>query len=101
MDSEGKPQPVSKEFILKRWGGRVSWVYPDGNGIQLKMGISSPKVRAVQERLIQLGYLMKPTGNYNKQTVEEVKRFQEDFGLMADGVCGPQTMALLYQMSDW
>ncbi len=100
VDPEGKLRPVSREFILEHWGGQVSWVYPDGNSIPLKMGMSSPRVRAIQEGLIQLGYLMKPTGNYDGQTVEEVKRFQEDFGLTADGVCGPQTMALLNQMSD-
>ena len=100
LDSEGKPRPVSREFILKHWGGEVSWVFPEENGAPLKMGMTSPKVLSVQEGLIQLGYLLRPTGYYDKQTAEEVKRFQEDFGLTADGVCGPQTMALLYQMRD-
>ena len=100
LDIEGKLIPVTREFILEHWGGEVSWVYPEGTGNPLKMGMSSAKVRSIQEKLIQLGYLMKITGEYDKQTSEEVKRFQEDFGLTADGVCGPQTMALLYQMWD-
>ena len=100
IDTEGKPRPVTREFILKHWGGEVSWVFPEGNGAPLKMGMTSPKVLSVQEELIRLGYLMNPTGYYDKQTAEEVKRFQEDFGLAADGVCGSQTMALLYQMWD-
>ncbi len=100
LNADGKQRPVTRDFILKHWGGEVSWVYPEENGIPLKMGMASAKVLSVQEGLIQLGYLMRPTGNYDKQTAEEVKRFQEDFGLTADGVCGPQTMALLYQMQD-
>ncbi len=100
LDSSGNLQPVDRKFILKNWGGEVSWVYPEGNGVPLKTGMSSEKVRTVQETLILLGYLMKPTGHYDPQTAEKVKEFQGDFGLTADGVCGPQTLALLYQMGE-
>ncbi len=59
-------------------------------------GMSSPEVIKVQMILNKIGYLLEPTGFYGKSTFHEVMRFQKDFGLAADGIVGPQTMALLY-----
>jgi len=60
----------------------------------------SPEVARTQTILQSLGYLTKPTGFYDAATRQHVRKFQEDFGLMADGIVGPRTMALLYQMSN-
>jgi g-D-glutamyl-meso-diaminopimelate peptidase len=58
--------------------------------------MSSPDVLNVQRILNKIGYLLESTGFYGESTFQEVLRFQKDFGLMTDGIVGPQTMALLY-----
>ena len=47
-----------------------------------------------------MGYLVTLNGFFDQQTCEEVKNFQDEFGLKADGVVGSRTLALLYQMAD-
>jgi len=49
-------------------------------------------VRNVQERLTELGYYDgEITGIYDKATAEAVRNFQQGFGLLADGIVGPDT----------
>lgn len=49
-------------------------------------------VRNVQERLTELGYYEgEITGIYDRETAQAVRNFQEAFGLLADGVVGPDT----------
>jgi len=49
-------------------------------------------VRNVQERLKELGFFEgEITGVYDRETAETVRRFQEQNGLLADGVVGPDT----------
>lgn len=49
-------------------------------------------VRNVQERLTELGYYQgEITGVYDRETAQAVRNFQEAFGLLADGVVGPET----------
>ncbi len=101
LDVDGNQRELTRDFILKHWGGRVMWVYPYGdNSLYLKQGMRSSHVLALQGVLQDLGYLVMPSGVFDKQTYGEVKKFQEDFGLKADGVVGSRTMALLYQMAD-
>ena len=101
MDADGKRQNVTRNFILKHWGGQAAWVYPYGdNGFFLKQGMRSPAVLTLQEILKDLGFLVTLNGIFDQQTLEEVKRFQDEFGLDADGVVGFRTLTLLYQMAD-
>ena len=101
MDAGGKRQNVTRDFILKHWGGQATWIYPYGdNGFFLKQGMRSPAVLTLQEILKDLGYLVTLNGIFDQQTLEEVKRFQDEFGLEADGVVGFRTLTLLYQMAD-
>jgi peptidoglycan hydrolase-like protein with peptidoglycan-binding domain len=44
--------------------------------------------------------MVNPTGVYDESTFNGVMKFQEDFGLMADGIVGLRTRALFYQMVD-
>ncbi len=101
LDVDGNQRELTRDFILKHWGGQVAWVYPYGdNSLFLKQGMRSSNVLAVQEVLRDLGYLATPNGIFDHQTHGEVKKFQDDFGLKADGVVGSRTLALLYQMAD-
>jgi general secretion pathway protein A len=100
LDAEGKERPVSKEFILLHWGRQVSWIYPYKNKrIDLIKGMRGGDVVEVQKILKEIGYLIKLTGIYDETTFLEVIKLQRHFGLVADGIVGPQTRALLYLIS--
>jgi len=99
LDTQGNEHKVSKDFILRDWGENVSWLYPSKEKIHLARGTSPPRVFRLQGTLGEMGYPIEPTGVYDDQTVNEVKNFQRSLGLKADGIVGPKTMALLYQMS--
>ncbi|SPD72476.1 putative secretion ATPase, PEP-CTERM locus family protein [uncultured Desulfobacterium sp.] len=99
IDSEGKEQDVSKNFIQRNWGHYISWFFPyTDSDIDLKKGMSSPKVLEVQMILQKNGYQVKASGIFDELTLNEIKRLQKDFGLIADGIIGPKTRALLYLM---
>ncbi|NLY46159.1 MAG: hypothetical protein GX053_09260 [Tissierella sp.] len=63
----------------------------------LKLGNSGLDVNALQEVLKALGYLkIENTTNYfGTQTESALKAFQENLGLEADGLAGPQTIEVL------
>jgi len=101
IDSEDKEQAVTRDFILKNWDKSISWLYAHKDkNIKLTEGMNSPDVLKVQKILNKTGYLVEPSGNYDKQTHSNILKFQRNFGLKADGIVGPRTMALLYLMSN-
>jgi peptidoglycan hydrolase-like protein with peptidoglycan-binding domain len=68
----------------------------DAKANAISYGEKSDEVLSYQKRLAKLGYLTsEPDGNFGKDTVTAVKRFQERNGLIADGYVGPQTKQLL------
>ncbi len=98
IDAEGNERQVMTSFILDHWGRSVSWIYPFKDiSNPLVEGVRGPHVMNIQKILSGIGYLVNTTGIYDKSTSAEVTRFQRDFGLLADGVVGPRTRALLYQ----
>lgn len=71
-------------------------VYPDGFERTLKKGMKGMDVRAVQEKLIEKGYLTGRADHiYGNKTRNAVKKFQEDNNLRVTGICNPQTLFLL------
>jgi general secretion pathway protein A len=99
LDTSGRPQPVTRDFILEHWGKRVSWIFPqDEKDQELMKGMRLPEVRTLQKILDHLGYPLERTGEYDTATADAVKKFQTEFGLKPDGIFGPRTRALLYQM---
>lgn len=64
----------------------------------LKTGSSGDDVRAVQARLIELGYMKAGSndGVYGKGTTNAVKAFQQQNGLSVDGSAGPKTIEKLF-----
>lgn len=101
LDGQGTPHAVDRDFVLSHWGGAVSFVYPQAKGGKtLTRGMEGRKVSKVQQVLQQVGYLVEGSGVYDGQTARAVTQFQREFGLNADGIVGPRTMALLFQMAD-
>ena len=71
-------------------------VYPEGFERTLKKGMKGMDVRAVQEKLIEKGYLTGRADHiYGNKTRNAVKKFQEDNNLRVTGICNPQTLFLL------
>jgi len=66
----------------------------------LKRGSKGPAVKALQEKLKQLGFDPKGVdGNFGGDTTAAVIAFQRSKGLQANGLAGPKTMAAL-QLGD-
>jgi len=62
----------------------------------LKKGSRGDSVKALQEKLIRLGYLSgEADGYYGSSTIAAVKAFQKDEGLTVDGIAGTSTIAAL------
>ena len=86
---------------MENWGGEVSFVYPSLWGrTYLSKGSEDTRVLWVQKVLKGMGYMVETTGHYDEKTKRAVRKFQREFGLGADGIVGPRTAALLYQMSE-
>ncbi|QFZ23916.1 N-acetylmuramoyl-L-alanine amidase [Saccharothrix syringae] len=61
--------------------------------------VSGDDVFALQERLLELGYdAGRPNGEFGQQTEQALKNFQRDYGLIVDGMCGPDTVRALRQL---
>jgi hypothetical protein len=66
----------------------------------LRSGDEGEAVEALQQTLIDLGYLGGPVdGRYGPGTSSAVSAFQRDFWLDVDGRAGPQTLGLLDEMA--
>ncbi len=66
----------------------------------LQSGSSGKKVKQLQQRLIDLGWLDGTAdGEYGGATEAAVKAFQKKMGLWSDGIAGPDTQAKLYSSS--
>jgi general secretion pathway protein A len=101
IDARGKARPVTRDFILNHWDHKISFVYPpEYKNVNLVKGMEGTDVLKVQRMLNEIGYSIKPSGIYDESMLHEVIRFQKDFSLLADGIVGPRTKALLYQMTE-
>jgi general secretion pathway protein A len=100
-DLEGNPREIEKEFLFENWGGVISWIFPVYADEQsYNIGMENATISRIQKALKDKGYLVQVNGIYDMPTFNEMKRFQGDFGLRVDGVAGPRTKALLYQMAE-
>lgn len=66
-------------------------------GPSLKSGMTGPRVRTLQERLVQLGLLKGGaiSGVFDEATEEVISSFQDSSNLKSDGVVGPATRRAL------
>ncbi len=61
----------------------------------LRPGDKGDAVKALQEKLIALGYKLTADGVYGDKTTAAVRRFQKANGLKEDGKAGPATMTMI------
>lgn len=74
----------------------VSALAADDEPIYSK-GDTGNEVYAIQQRLLDLGYLQyRPTGKYSDMTANAVRRFQQINGIEADGQVGSETNLALF-----
>ncbi|WP_232661208.1 N-acetylmuramoyl-L-alanine amidase [Pseudonocardia sp. TRM90224] len=67
--------------------------------LMISAPMSGDDVVALQERLLELGYDPgRPGGVFDEQTERALRRFQREYGLVPDGLCGPATLRSLRQL---
>ena len=70
----------------------------DYSGGTYREGDSGTMVLWIQEALHELGYYDGDlSGSYGRLTKEAVRLFQKDYGLSADGIAGPKTIAKIME----
>lgn len=62
----------------------------------IKEGMAGTDIKAMQEQLVDLGYMKKTTSYYGTETVTAIKAFQKRNSLSSDGLAGEKTVELLY-----
>lgn len=75
----------------RRLGGSGDTIHANDNRHGLRLGSEGYRVKALQERLRDLGYTVRPDGDFGPATKRAVVAFQSDHGLGIDGIVGPQT----------
>lgn len=91
------PAPVAPSPTVRlpsaTWNGDYFAEPPVG---PLFIGHKGPRVDTLQIALINRGYLSPPIdGDFGPATENAVVRFQQDYGLIVDGIAGPGTLAAL------
>ena len=61
--------------------------------------LTGDDVTELQTKLIELGYpLTRADGIFGLATADALRRFQREYGLVPDGICGPSTLRALRQL---
>lgn len=67
----------------------------------LKVGSKGEAVRALQSKLVQLGFSIEADGAYGPATRDAVQQLQAIFGYDTDGIAGPATLKLAEQQAGY
>jgi peptidoglycan hydrolase-like protein with peptidoglycan-binding domain len=65
----------------------------------LKTGSKGDAVKALQEKLVKLGFTLDADGAYGPRTKDAVEQLQMIFGYDTDGMAGPATLKLVEQQA--
>lgn len=101
-DALGNVRRFTHAEFTKVWMGRAYLFNRRGTELKsiLLRGKRGPVVQTLQQQLAELGYLpMPPTGVFDGETDDAVRRFQRDHHLQVDGSVGPDTKTMLYYIS--
>jgi N-acetylmuramoyl-L-alanine amidase len=61
--------------------------------------LTGDDVTALQTQLMELGYhLVRADGVFELSTAQALRSFQRDYGMVPDGICGPDTLRALRQL---
>ena len=94
-------------FNARRFAGNPRLQQASNSKPSIRRGESGDAVKIVQQALVDLGFAMPRStnnghsltdGRFGPETERVVKEFQKRSGLVADGVVGQQTMAMLDKM---
>jgi len=86
----------SRSAVAQVSGGEVLGASTYHFASDLKQGDNGDDVQALQEMLVQGGFLtVTPTGYYGSLTVEAVQAFQRARGILSTGYVGPLTITAL------
>jgi hypothetical protein len=97
---DGRKQKAPRGNLGKIWSGRTIIFSPALlEKRPLTIGARGEEIRTLQATLQRLGYSVKEVdGRFGPITQKAFKQFQKDFNLEPDGVAGPRSMAVLYQL---
>jgi len=102
MDALGTIRRFTDAEFMQVWFGRAYLFHRSGTALKsvLSRGKRDSEVHHLQQQLAELGYLaLAPTGVFDGETAEAVRRLQREHYLHVDGAVGPATKILLYHLS--
>ena len=94
----GELTPVPLSELRRVWYGALYLTAQAHSyaGLTLRQGMQGEQVRVLQRALKQGGYFRaEPSGTFDVNTQQAIKRFQRDNWLPADGTAGRQTLITL------
>ncbi|MBM3222906.1 MAG: hypothetical protein FJZ47_03760 [Candidatus Tectomicrobia bacterium] len=89
---------IPLQRLRQLWSGQLYLTLETtkARGVPIGFGVTGERVRGLQQTLRELGYFTSlPSGQFDAQTVQAVKRFQRDNQLTVDGRVGRRTLMML------
>jgi general secretion pathway protein A len=100
-DASGVVRRLSDGEFVKSWPGQTYLFHRRGLELRqiLSRGRQSEEVRLLQRRLNEVGYMeAEPSGLFDEETTEAVRRLQKEHAIQVDGAVGPATKIVLYHL---
>jgi general secretion pathway protein A len=100
-DASGVIRRLGDAEFAKSWFGQAYLFHRRGLELRqiLSRGKQNPEVRMLQRRLSELGYMeTEPSGLFDDETTEAVRRLQKEHAIQVDGAAGPATKIVLYHL---
>jgi general secretion pathway protein A len=100
-DASGVIRRLGDAEFAKHWFGQAYLFHRRGLELRqiLSRGKQNPEVRMLQRRLSELGYMeTEPTGLFDDETTEAVRRLQKEHAIQVDGAAGAATKIVLYHL---
>jgi hypothetical protein len=100
-DANGVIRRLGDAEFVKSWFGQTYLFHRRGLELRhiLSRGKQNPEVRLLQRRLNEVGYMgAEPSGLFDDETAEAVRRLQKEHAIQVDGAAGPATKIVLYHL---